>query len=125
MSPRLGGTRDPEHPGSRRSDGPNNTARWQKLRLKILRRDAVDISDRPHLMPLHVLFRDSPWLWPVCQKTGVLLTGAKFAPDSPVVDHIIPHRGDMVLFWDEDNLQTVSKAYHDKVKQSLEKSGRY
>lgn len=108
---------------ARRSEGPINTARWQRLRLRILRRDAVDISDRVHLMPAHVLFRDAPMLWPRCCKTGVILTGKYPAADSPVVDHITPHRGDLALFWDEENLQTVSKAYHDKVKQSIEKRG--
>jgi 5-methylcytosine-specific restriction protein A len=42
-----------------------------------------------------------------------------------VVDHILPHRGDEALFWAESNLQTVSKTYHDKEKQSIEKRGRY
>ena len=109
--------------GQRRSDGPVNTAAWQKLRMKILRRDAVEIHDRPHLMPTHLLFKDNPWLWPQCQVTGTVLVGKYPAPDSPVVDHITPHRGDLSLFWDEKNLQTVSKAYHDKVKQSLEARG--
>jgi len=31
-----------------------------------------------------------------------------------VVDHIIPHRGDPVLFWDEDNWQSMCKPDHDK-----------
>lgn len=31
-----------------------------------------------------------------------------------VVDHVTPHRGDAVLFWDEDNWQPLCKACHDK-----------
>ena len=31
-----------------------------------------------------------------------------------VVDHIIPHRGDKLLFWDEANWQPLCKACHDK-----------
>ena len=31
-----------------------------------------------------------------------------------VVDHIIPHRGDMNLFWDDDNWQALCKRCHDK-----------
>ena len=31
-----------------------------------------------------------------------------------VVDHIIPHRGDMVLFWKQSNWQAMSKQCHDK-----------
>ena len=60
-----------------------------------------------------------------CQATGVLLLAAYPAPTSPVVDHKRPHRGDPDLFWDEDNLQAVSKEYHDRVKQSIEARGRY
>ena len=77
------------------------TSRWQKLRLKILKRDGY-----------------------TCQATGVMLVGKYPAADSPVVDHKHPHRGDADLFWDERNLQALSKEYHDKVKQSIEKRGR-
>ncbi|MFQ6553407.1 HNH endonuclease [Aestuariibius insulae] len=73
------------------------TARWQKLRLRVLNRDGL-----------------------VCQQTGVLLIGLHPAPNSPVVDHILPHRGDPVLFWDVQNLQTVSKQWHDREKQRRE-----
>ena len=31
-----------------------------------------------------------------------------------VVDHIIPHRGDPKLFWDESNWQPLCKTCHDK-----------
>ena len=31
-----------------------------------------------------------------------------------VVDHIIPHRGDQVLFWDPTNHQAMSKRCHDR-----------
>jgi len=30
-----------------------------------------------------------------------------------VVDHIVPHRGDLVLFWDESNWQPLCKHCHD------------
>ncbi|UWQ77366.1 HNH endonuclease [Leisingera sp. M658] len=76
------------------------TARWQKLRLKILIRDG--------------------WR---CQETGERLSGKYPSQNSPVVDHKRPHRGDPDLFWDERNLQSVSKSYHDGVKQSIEKRG--
>lgn len=77
------------------------SARWRKLRLRIL--------DRDH--------------W-TCQRTGVSLKPGRDRPESAVVDHIEPHRGDERLFWDEDNLEAVSKAYHDSQKQKIEKSGR-
>jgi len=31
-----------------------------------------------------------------------------------VVDHIVPHRGDMRLFWDEANWQPLCKPCHDR-----------
>lgn len=70
------------------------SARWQRLRIQVLTRDIY-----------------------TCQQTGVILAGKANAPDSPVVDHKIPHRGDPELFWAIDNLQAVSKAYHDGQKQ--------
>lgn len=30
-----------------------------------------------------------------------------------VVDHIVPHRGDQKLFWDESNWQALCKHCHD------------
>lgn len=76
-----------------------STERWKKLRQVVLLRDGYK-----------------------CQRTGALLTGKHPAPDSPVVDHKRPHRGDPELFWNIDNLQTVSKAYHDSIKQAIEKA---
>ena len=31
-----------------------------------------------------------------------------------VVDHIIPHRGDRILFWDQNNWQPLCKPCHDR-----------
>ena len=31
-----------------------------------------------------------------------------------VVDHVIPHRGDQKLFWDEGNWQALCKSCHDR-----------
>ncbi|WP_306150632.1 HNH endonuclease [Roseovarius sp. MMSF_3281] len=76
------------------------TKRWRDLKAKIHARDGY-----------------------ICCQTGVLLSGRKHAPDSPVLDHKVPHRGDPALFWDETNLQTVSKQWHDSVKQSMERRG--
>lgn len=75
------------------------TERWRKLRLQVLVRDAY-----------------------TCKQTGVLCIGKYPAPNSPVVDHKIQHHGDERLFWDEKNLQTVSKAYHDSDKQKQERA---
>lgn len=37
-----------------------------------------------------------------------------------VTDHIIPHRGDAVLFWDRSNWQGCCAPHHDVVKPRLE-----
>lgn len=37
-----------------------------------------------------------------------------------VVDHIVPHRGDRVLFWDESNWQGLCSTCHNSTKQSEE-----
>lgn len=76
------------------------TSRWQKLRLVILKRDKY-----------------------TCQATGQALVGKYPEPNSAVIDHKTPHRGDPELFWSPDNLQAVSKAYHDRDKQRAEARG--
>ncbi len=76
------------------------TSEWRKLREKVLKRDLY-----------------------TCQQTDTLLIGKYPAPNSAVVDHIKPHRGDPALFWDETNLQAMSKEYHDRLKQSEERRG--
>jgi 5-methylcytosine-specific restriction protein A len=79
-----------------------NTRAWKALRREVLERDAY-----------------------TCQKTGVICLGQHPAPNSPVADHIVPHRGDPALFWDKSNIQTVSKAYHDSLKQREERAGSW
>ena len=41
-----------------------------------------------------------------CQKQGKLT-------QATVVDHIVPHRGDQQLFWNESNWQPLCKSCHD------------
>ena len=36
------------------------------------------------------------------------------ATPATVVDHIVPHRGDQKLFWDQSNWQPLCKEHHDK-----------
>lgn len=40
-----------------------------------------------------------------------------------VVDHITPHKGNLRLFWDWKNLQSMTKSCHDAAKQTYERSG--
>lgn len=46
-----------------------------------------------------------------CLKEG------KIAP-AVIVDHIIPHRGDQALFWDQGNWQPLCKKHHDRKTSS-------
>lgn len=39
-----------------------------------------------------------------------------------VVDHIVPHKGDMALFWDSSNWQPLCKHCHDR-KTAMEDGG--
>jgi 5-methylcytosine-specific restriction protein A len=48
----------------------------------------------------------------------------KRAVAATVVDHIMPHRGDMVLFWNKANWQSLCSNCHNGYKQRLEKTGR-
>lgn len=38
-----------------------------------------------------------------------------------VVDHVVPHRGDMALFWDKTNWQSLCRPHHDSHKQRMER----
>lgn len=75
------------------------TARWQKLRQEVLKRDK----------------------W-TCQRTGQLCIGKSNEPNAAVVNHKTPHRGDETLFWDINNLEVVTKAVHDTLIQKEEQS---
>ena len=78
-----------------------STKQWRELRRAVFKRDGL-----------------------VCQATGALCVGKYPAHNSPVADHIRPHRGRRDLFFDIENVQTVTKAYHDSEKQKLEATGQ-
>ena len=52
--------------------------------------------------------RDHPWC--MCDECQ----GAKIRRRSEVVDHIKPHHGDPVLFWDRENWQALCVRCHNK-----------
>jgi 5-methylcytosine-specific restriction protein A len=52
-----------------------------------------------------VLYLDEHPLCKVCELAG------RIEP-ARVVDHVIPHRGDYALFWDEDNWQGLCFKHH-------------
>ena len=45
------------------------------------------------------------------------------ATQATVADHIIPHRGNLELFYDRGNLQSLCKTCHDSVKKVIESDG--
>lgn len=47
---------------------------------------------------------------PMCARC---MQQGRYVP-ATVVDHIIPHRGDSALMWDESNWQALCKPCHDK-----------
>lgn len=105
LAPRLGRMPGDERArlAERERNQPNrkwyHSERWKQLRLKVLVRDDY-----------------------TCKQTGQICAGEHPAPNSPVVDHIRPHHWDEALFWDINNLQTVTKAYHDSEKQKQERA---
>ena len=62
------------------------TSRWQRARASFLKRHPLCFS---------------------CLEGGV-------TTPATVVDHVVPHRGDMVLFWEKLNWQSLCKQHHDK-----------
>ena len=81
-------------PGSWRGDKQTSTQRgygyrWQKVRAAFLAAN-----------PLCVM----------CEREGRITVAT-------VVDHVIPHRGDERLMWDEANLQTLCASHHSRDKQ--------
>lgn len=52
-----------------------------------------------------------------CQRLGRLSAAT-------VVDHIKPHKGDLVLFWDPLNWQSLCKVCHDSAKRAEELGGQ-
>lgn len=64
--------------------------RWYRtVRWKILRRSVL--MDQP--------------ICPECERAGEVVPATE-------VDHIVPHRGDAVLFWDKANLQGLCHQHH-------------
>ena len=68
------------------ADARGYNAKWKAARLRYLRQHPLCVK---------------------CQREGRLTPAT-------VVDHIVPHRGDEKLFWDEGNWQALCKACHDK-----------
>ena len=70
-------------------------SRWRKLRKQFLKE--------------HPLCEE-------CKREGIV-TAAE------VVDHVIPHKGNEELFWDESNWQSLCKHHHDA--KTAKEDGRF
>jgi 5-methylcytosine-specific restriction protein A len=57
---------------------------------------------------------------PLCE-CPECLAGKLRAMPATVVDHIVPHKGDQRLFWDQSNWQAMAKRCHDRKTRSDEK----
>ena len=69
-----------------------NTARWKRIRL-------LQLNAEP--------------LCQFCKRSEDIVI-------ADVVDHITPHKGDVYLFFDANNLQSLCYPCHDKIKQRIE-----
>lgn len=76
--------------------------KWRALRERALFRDAYRCQHK---------------------KCGVILKRGKASPQSAVVHHIKAHKGDLDLFFDINNLQSVCWRCHSGDIQSIEKHG--
>jgi 5-methylcytosine-specific restriction enzyme A len=78
------------------------TKQWQHLRKQALLRDNYRCQHN---------------------RCGVILTSGVSKPNSAVVHHIKPHKGDLDLFFDLNNLQSVCWAHHSGAIQLIENRG--
>ena len=54
----------------------------------------------------------------MCQEKGLSVAAT-------IVDHIVPHNGDRILFWAASNHQPLCKPCHDGDKQRIDNANRY
>jgi 5-methylcytosine-specific restriction protein A len=62
------------------------------------------------------LYRRQHPLCVFCERKGIW--SATYA-----IDHIVPHKGDPVLFWSEGNWQPLCQRCHNRTKKNLEMRG--
>jgi 5-methylcytosine-specific restriction protein A len=106
-------------PGSWRTDKQSSTARgygykWQQAREGYLLAHPFCVYC---LRDAGVTATDNVDIAMECLAKGLGL------PYASVVDHRIPHRGDMVLFWDKTNWQSMCAPHHSADKQREEANG--
>lgn len=79
-----------------------NTKQWRSLREQVLLRDLYKCQHKG---------------------CGAPLKRGRKSPRSAVVHHLKPHKGDLDLFYDIDNLQSVCWTCHSGDIQSIESRG--
>lgn len=105
-------------PGSWRTDKQSSTARgygykWQQARAGYLAKQPYCVYCARELGI--VATPGLPEFLSQCIRGGV--------NRASVVDHIIAHRGDMKLFWDTTNWQSLCSTHHSRDKQREEAGG--
>lgn len=78
-----------------------STAAWQRLRVRIIKRDMG-----------------------LCQMCGIDTDSGRDSPSSAEVDHKTPHKGRRSVFFDPDNLQLLCKSCHSSAKAIQERGQR-
>lgn len=111
------GSRTPTmQPGSWRTSAQTSSQRgydyrWQKARAAFLRDHPFCVYClREHRIAATAVAE----VIVECAARGIPL------PYGNVVDHIVAHRGDKALFWDETNWQTCCATHHSRDKQRQE-----
>ena len=87
----------PLHPDRPSADSRGYNSRWRKVRAAYLRKHPLCVR---------------------CMADGRSVKAT-------VVDHVIPHRGDQQLMWDENNYQALCKKCHDKKTWTEDKNPIY
>ncbi len=72
-------------------------SRWRKARARFLKANPLCVK---------------------CKEGGRLVAAT-------VVDHIVPHRGDRQLFWDQRNWQSLCKKCHDQKTRNEDQNPEY
>ena len=86
------------HTGDRSSSGKRGyNTKWQKARKRFLAANPLCVK---------------------CKAEGKYVKAT-------VVDHIIPHRGDPILFWKESNWQPLCKHHHDRKTMTEDRHQEY
>lgn len=119
LKPRLGsiGSRLPTiTPGSWRNDKQSSTQRgygykWQQARAGYLAKH-----------PFCVFCLRDAGIQAISIEGVILECTEKHVavPHASVVDHSIPHRGDMTIFWDKSKWQSLCATHHSGEKQRQE-----